>query len=843
MGRNWWPFNAAWLATGEPDLAGQPMGAIDSDEAVLVLASGAWDHDWYLMEYPDVARSGIDPLVHYLVQGWREDRSPGPLFDSRLYHTNYLAHPEGVHPLAHYLQTGRARGLAPREIQHAGFARCGDRDAYPPLEIEASQREQRWTEAEAAVRQEDFNTAVSMLEPSVDLCPRDWRALISLSWCLCELHRFEEAAATWANPGLRQRIQHLNCDEMSLRAALADRALGFPERETWPTVEYTRKGLLPEPGLKFRGLVKSDLASVRIVAADDALPVFRPDRIILGLAQDSRSVLFGQVSDKKRIRDAPFARWQASRDCDTMWDVPLWRAIEEAPQRQRQRFILNPGRVGSTLLVKMLREAGVEAISELETHRQAALAFGSGALDVTSARALSSAATSSALDLPCRLVVNKLHALACNAPASFMNDDDDAVVLWRGLESWFNSWARVAGPAIDPADPLRPWNLHERLEEVVRAQWLVAQEGRLTGVLWFEDLAAGDLAPAEAVFKDVLGGARLRPTDVDSQAGTPLSRQSLAGRSTYPHLWPDFAARWRRSPAFGMARELSLSGLTEGVPAGPAKQRSAAKSDVRTPTVLPWHAYGSVEHYYHFLLGYLLPVALWQRREEKRRFFVRDCGPLNRLFGELASRWNLGFLSPDEHRDECVLGGASYVVGMDQITRYNANSLESATRNVTQALGLAEWSVPQFEMPTILVVERGKAHPFYASSRSESSTSGIDRRSLPNQAEMSSALEDLGHVQVVQLEDASLAEQVRWFGQADVVVAQHGAALANIVWCRPGSGIVQIDPTDRGRTFSRLAETMGCSSEWIRQDSNHAAVCVKTVRKSVEDLLRARSRQ
>ena len=40
-----------------------------------------FDSAFYLREYPDVAAVGMDPLEHYLVRGFSEDRLPGPDFD------------------------------------------------------------------------------------------------------------------------------------------------------------------------------------------------------------------------------------------------------------------------------------------------------------------------------------------------------------------------------------------------------------------------------------------------------------------------------------------------------------------------------------------------------------------------------------------------------------------------------------------------------------------------------------------------------------------------------------------------------------------------------------------
>ncbi len=80
----------------------------------LIAASGLFDRDWYLEQYPDVRASGIDPLGHYLDFGANEDRDPNPLLDSDWYLNRYPAvRAAGTNPLVHYLRYGVAKGCDP----------------------------------------------------------------------------------------------------------------------------------------------------------------------------------------------------------------------------------------------------------------------------------------------------------------------------------------------------------------------------------------------------------------------------------------------------------------------------------------------------------------------------------------------------------------------------------------------------------------------------------------------------------------------------------------------------------------------------------------------------------
>jgi hypothetical protein len=72
-----------------------------------------FDTDWYLEQNPDVKASGLDPLAHYLHHGAAEGRDPSPLFDTDWYQQQYPDVAD-ANPLAHYLKRGRLQGLRPK---------------------------------------------------------------------------------------------------------------------------------------------------------------------------------------------------------------------------------------------------------------------------------------------------------------------------------------------------------------------------------------------------------------------------------------------------------------------------------------------------------------------------------------------------------------------------------------------------------------------------------------------------------------------------------------------------------------------------------------------------------
>jgi hypothetical protein len=79
-----------------------------------------FDAEYYLAANPDVRASGIDPLDHFLLWGWREGRNPSKTFDSAFYLSRY---PDiasaGINPLQHYAWNGKAEGRQTRRALDA----------------------------------------------------------------------------------------------------------------------------------------------------------------------------------------------------------------------------------------------------------------------------------------------------------------------------------------------------------------------------------------------------------------------------------------------------------------------------------------------------------------------------------------------------------------------------------------------------------------------------------------------------------------------------------------------------------------------------------------------------
>ncbi len=91
------------------------------DRFALAAIRLLFDRGWYLLRYPDIAASGIDPFDHFLTSGLAEGRSPCILFDPAFYLNQPGAPDTSGFLFLHYLTTGIRLEIDPHPLVDAGF--------------------------------------------------------------------------------------------------------------------------------------------------------------------------------------------------------------------------------------------------------------------------------------------------------------------------------------------------------------------------------------------------------------------------------------------------------------------------------------------------------------------------------------------------------------------------------------------------------------------------------------------------------------------------------------------------------------------------------------------------
>ena len=141
----------------------------------------------------------------------------------------------------------------------------------------------------------------------------------------------------------------------------------------------------------------------------------------------------------------------------------------------------------------------------------------------------------------------------------------------------------------------------------------------------------------------------------------------------------------------------------------------------------------------------------------------------------------------------------------------------------------AEWGSARARL---LLIRRGPPDPFYLSRKAEAQGAGTSRRSVPptTTSWRRALAERFGGVLDAALEGVAFGTPVALFHLADIVVAQHGAALANLVWTRQTARAVEIFPRTLiadyhpELAFRKLAHRLKMHHSSVWQDDVHAAV-------------------
>ena len=145
----------AALALPEPVVRTNSLPTADDVEpAILEAIAPLFDPVFYLDANPDVARSGMDPMVHFHLQGWREGRNPSRSFDVAYYlQANSDVAAADMDPLLHWAWAGRTEGrlgMRPLDAMRAQLDRAeaprlkgrgwgGSADHSEPMDVEMLQ--------------------------------------------------------------------------------------------------------------------------------------------------------------------------------------------------------------------------------------------------------------------------------------------------------------------------------------------------------------------------------------------------------------------------------------------------------------------------------------------------------------------------------------------------------------------------------------------------------------------------------------------------------------------------------------------------------------------------------
>jgi hypothetical protein len=268
------------------------------------------------------------------------------------------------------------------------------------------------------------------------------------------------------------------------------------------------------------------------------------------------------------------------------------------------------------------------------------------------------------------------------------------------------------------------------------------------------------------------------------------------------------------------------------------------------PLHLATHS-GSLEHPYHFWLGYYIPICEWLlRNPETGSNVVVECGPMTPWLENLNAFREVSIVKPRTALS-WHLRGPEYIES-------NIFEYLDDPRNFSKSEGLKNIqmlkrvffpeSEPKSESIQIGILQRNHSLPFYNSAESEIKTSGAERRDIPNINELKVLLGADARTSIIDTSEASPNDSVAIYAKLSVLVGQYGAGLTNMIWMPKGSLVIELRGpgilTDHtwDDCYKTLAESLGHRFEVLEAQKDwHSPIDSERVGKQIKKLIRSSS--
>lgn len=227
---------------------------------------------------------------------------------------------------------------------------------------------------------------------------------------------------------------------------------------------------------------------------------------------------------------------------------------------------------------------------------------------------------------------------------------------------------------------------------------------------------------------------------------------------------------------------------------------------------------GSREHFFHFLIGYLLPVVSHQSQLNFKEFSVVDCGPimtpiledtLNRLHYQFKTIPLANIKRP-------------YYIEQWDMHWTNIDPVRSAIEQIKNAYRTYECSANHSKLAEEnLLITRSHPHDFYL-HYAEIKGYGTSRRAIENWQEISEHLFSKG-VNHILYEPGihSLGCQIHHFKNAKRIVGMRGAEWANAIWADQDIRVRVTDPNPPAEILINFLTRLNVNFEFSFASKTH----------------------
>lgn len=265
--------------------------------------------------------------------------------------------------------------------------------------------------------------------------------------------------------------------------------------------------------------------------------------------------------------------------------------------------------------------------------------------------------------------------------------------------------------------------------------------------------------------------------------------------------------------------------MNKGLPTFVRRDRYTGLSALARQRKAPFYykeVRGSREHFYHFLIGYLLPLVHAQSKYRFKRFLALDCGPLmSPILHETLTRLEYDFrlVQPSAIERHVFLDPWDW--GWSE--RGAKDSVRNAQALVRQAW--RDYVCPSIYCPRSenLLIQRSSAHEFYLNGRSETAGYGTSRRGVSNLQEISEFLTYNGvHHSIYEPGAHCLGCQIETFSTSRRLLGFRGAEWANLIWSTLETHVRMLDANPPAKLIGDFMTGLNIKHEFAIVDSPHS---------------------
>lgn len=263
--------------------------------------------------------------------------------------------------------------------------------------------------------------------------------------------------------------------------------------------------------------------------------------------------------------------------------------------------------------------------------------------------------------------------------------------------------------------------------------------------------------------------------------------------------------------------------------------------------------YGSITHYYHFFYGVMIPLILYSIKNKKDEFIINDdIGPMLKLLYEL----------PLNILYKCDIGKKKRLY-LDPLDTFKSKYKDKKRINYQDVKLINQYfkkNLPFYissnKTYDIILIERKIDKKYklmnysnYTNNKNKliknlGSTSGKERRYITNHEEVVKSLEKkFGNKFInISLENLPLFYQYHLFTNAKLVIAQHGAALSNVIFMKKDTAVLEIIPkikllNEDEDSFKNLSKLCKLNYYCLKTKNNNPIINVKKLNENINKLI------